>query len=72
MGLGKGHHEALVSLQTYERIQDPKADRKLASARTDTNADFPLRGAVTCADCGIPMTLCWSKSGAGKLYPYFW
>ncbi len=68
----KGHHEALISLDTYERIQERKADRKLSPARPDLNQDFPLRGAVTCADCDRPMTSCWSKSKTGKRYPYYW
>ena len=68
----KGHHEAIVSLETFERIQYRKAERNLAPARTDINADFPLRGAVACADCDAPMTSCWSKSATGKRYPYFW
>ena len=68
----KGHHEALVSLETYERIQEHKASRMVAPARRDINADFPLRGAVACSDCDAPMTACWSKSSTGKRYPYFW
>jgi len=68
----KGHHEPIVSLETFERIQTRKADRNLAPARTDINVDFPLRGAVACADCNAQMTSCWSKSATGKRYPYFW
>jgi len=68
----KGHHEGLISLETFERIQDRSKARNLAPARTDINADFPLRGAVACSDCDAPMTSCWSKSSTGKRYPYFW
>jgi site-specific DNA recombinase len=68
----KGHHEPIVSLETYERIQARKTERKLAPARTDINQDFPLRGAVACACCDAPMTSCWSKSATGKRYPYYW
>jgi site-specific DNA recombinase len=68
----KGHHEALISLKTYERIQERKAGRMLAPAHADINLDFPLRGEVACAQCSEPMTSCWSRSATGKRYPYFW
>ncbi len=68
----KGQHDGLVSLETWEQIQDRSKARKLAPARTDLNEDFPLRGAVICADCEAPLTSCWSKSGTGKRYPYYW
>ncbi|MBW4710755.1 recombinase family protein [Roseobacter sp. YSTF-M11] len=68
----KGHHDPIVSLEVYERIQARKAERKLAPARADINEDFPLRGAVNCACCDAPMTSCWAKSGTGKRYPYYW
>jgi hypothetical protein len=34
------------------------------------NADFSLRGFVTCGCCGHPMTACWSK-GRSATYPYY-
>ncbi len=68
----KGHHEPIISLDTYEKVQARKAARSLAPKRKDINEDFPLRGAVTCACCHQPMTSCWSKSATGKRYPYYW
>ncbi len=68
----KGHHEALISLDTYEKVQARKQTRAIAPKRADIHEDFPLRGAVTCACCDQPMTSCWSKSGTGKRYPYYW
>ncbi|NJM33596.1 MAG: hypothetical protein HC850_01600 [Rhodomicrobium sp.] len=35
----------------------------------DISEDFPLRGFVTCASCGYPMTACWSR-GRKARYPY--
>ncbi|MGH1399498.1 MAG: recombinase family protein [Alphaproteobacteria bacterium] len=67
----KGHHEPIISLETYERIQARKNARPVAPKRADIHADFPLRGAVACGCCDKPMTSCWSRSGTGKLYPYF-
>jgi DNA invertase Pin-like site-specific DNA recombinase/uncharacterized protein YdcH (DUF465 family) len=66
----KGHHVPLVSLETFERVQDVLKGATYAPARKDINEDFPLRGFVACDDCGEPMTSCWSK-GRNKLYPYY-
>ncbi len=66
----KGHHEALISLETFERIQQRLTEAAKAPYRKDLNTDFVLRGAVSCADCGGALTACWSKSSTGKLYPY--
>ena len=68
----KGHHEPLISLETFNRIQDRRTARNIAPARKDIREDFPLRGAVTCACCEQPLTSCWSKSASGKRYPYDW
>ncbi|WP_299671959.1 recombinase family protein [uncultured Roseobacter sp.] len=67
----KGHHEPIISLSTYEAIQQRKAARPLAPARKDINRDFPLRGFVTCACCDKPMTAAWAKSRTGKRHPYY-
>ncbi|WP_312886075.1 recombinase zinc beta ribbon domain-containing protein [Methylorubrum rhodinum] len=67
----KGHHEALISLETFERIQRRLTEAAKAPYRKDLNADFALRGFVACADCGGALTACWSKSSTGKLHPYY-
>ncbi len=67
----KGHHEPIISLATYETIQQRKVARPLAPARKDINRDFPLRGFVTCACCNKPMTAAWSKSRNGTKHPYY-
>ncbi|ABS65506.1 Resolvase domain [Xanthobacter versatilis] len=69
--LRKGHHEGLISLEQYEQIQERIRDGARAPARRDINADFALRGAVLCADCGKPLTACWSKSKTGRKHPYY-
>jgi len=68
----KGHHEPIISLETFEMIQERLAERPLAPIRKDINEGFPLRGALNCACCDKPMTSCWSTSGTGKRYPYYW
>ena len=71
ISLRKGHHEPLVSFETYERVQGRLAGNANAPARKDLNADFPLRGFVTCGDCDYPLTAAWSK-GRSKHYPYYY
>ncbi len=66
----KGHHEALISLETYQQIQDRLQGKAKAPARADLNRDFPLRGFVECDECGSPLTAAWSK-GRKKRYPYY-
>ena len=66
-----GHHEPIISLETYERIQARRNARAVAPKRKDISEDFPLRGAVCCATCDTSMTSCWSRSGTGKRYPYY-
>ena len=70
VALRKGQHEALISFETYEKVQARLKSKAKAPARKDISADFPLRGFVLCDDCGEAMTSCWSK-GRNKLYPYY-
>ena len=67
----KGHHAPLISVETFERIQQRMSEGAKAPARKDLNVDFVLRGAISCADCGKPLTACWSRSKTGKLHPYY-
>lgn len=67
----KGHHEPLISLATYEKIQERLKGGAYVPARKDISADFPLRGFVACADCSHPLTACWSTSRTGKKHPYY-
>ncbi len=65
-----GKHKALVTLDTWLKVQSRQKGSAKAPTRKDLNADFPLRGFVTCADCGKPYTACWSK-GRSATYPYY-
>jgi site-specific DNA recombinase len=68
--LRKGHHEPLISFETFRTIQDRLAGNAKTPARKDLSADFPLRGAVVCGHCGTPLTACWTK-GKYSRYPYY-
>ena len=67
----KGHHEALISLETHQKIQERLTTKPIAPARKDINLDFPLRGFVACDCCGAPMTAAWSTSRNGVKHPYY-
>lgn len=65
-----GKHEALISLATWQAIQERRYGKPKVPARVDQSADFPLRGFVCCATCSEPLTACWSK-GRSARYPYY-
>ena len=71
VSLRKGHHEGLISLETYEKIQRRIDEGSRVFTPKDIGTDFPLRGYVACADCDGPLTSCWSKSKTGKKHPYY-
>ncbi|WP_256207860.1 recombinase zinc beta ribbon domain-containing protein [Nitrosomonas sp. Nm166] len=68
--LVRGHHEPLISFETYKKIQARLKGEAKAPVRKDINEDFPLRGFVACACCGTPLTACWSR-GRNGLHAYY-
>ncbi len=70
VSMRKGHHQAIISLDTYQRIQDRLSGNTRTPKRGNLNEDFPLRGFVTCSDCNSPLTACWAK-GEYKRYAYY-
>ncbi len=68
----KGHHETLISLETFEIIQKRLRGNGLVKrVRIDLSSDFPLRGLITCAHCEKAMTAAWSKGKVKKHAYYF-
>ena len=65
-----GKHEPLISLETWQKIQDRLDERAYQPARPTVNEDFPLRHFVACTSCEAPMTSAWSK-GRSKMYGYY-
>ena len=65
-----GQHEPLVSVETYNAIQEKLNEKPRAPARVDLNEAFPLRGFVCCASCDKPMTANWSKGKHGHFAYY--
>ena len=70
ISLRKAQHEPLISLETFQRIQERLNGKPFAPVRADINEDFPLRGVVTCGCCNHPLTANWSK-GRSASYPYY-
>ena len=66
----EGKHEGLITLATFQIIQERRNGLAKAPFRKDVCDDFPLRGFVCCASCNEPMTACWSK-GRSRRYPYY-
>jgi site-specific DNA recombinase len=69
--LRKGKHEGLISLETFQRNQERLQEKPKAAARKDIRQDCPLRGSVSCAECGKPLTSCWSTSKTGAKHAYY-
>ena len=67
----KGQHEALISYETFLKVQARIKEKARAPYRADLEKDFILRGYVLCGDCNKPLTACWSKSSTGKKHPYY-
>jgi site-specific DNA recombinase len=70
VSLRKGQHEGIVSLETFQRVQERLDGNMYVPRRRNVNEDFPLRGFVVCDDCSTPLTACWSKGSHGR-YPYY-
>ncbi len=66
-----GHHEPIISLETFEKVQDKLSGRSLVRTRKDFKEIFPLRGFACCSKCGEPFTASESTSQRGKKHPYY-
>ena len=65
----KGHHKAIISEETFNKIQQ-KLQRPERTPRATDNLEFPLRRVVSCAVCGKKMTGSVSK-GKSKYYAHY-
>ena len=66
----QGHHEALILLETFDKVQKRRKGIAKAPARKNIGNDFILRGFVTCGDCHVPLRSSWTK-GRSQRYPYY-
>ena len=66
-----GHHDAIISLETYEKVQSKLKDTKLIYSRKDYSETFDLRGFACCSKCGSLLTASESTGRRGIRYPYY-
>ncbi|GIT93147.1 hypothetical protein JANAI62_35690 [Jannaschia pagri] len=66
----KGHHQPLISVDTFEKVQQRRAEATYAPKRKNIGEDFALRGFVCCDGCGAPLRSSWPK-GKYKRYAYY-
>lgn len=66
----KWHIEPLIDTRTFELIQDRLHARNRLRHKTYNKHDerFPLKGFITCPECGRPLTASMTKGGK---YPYY-
>ena len=67
----QGEHEPLISLETFNKIQNRLVSTAKAPVKKNLNLFFPLRGAVNCSSCNKPLTAGRSTSKTGRKYPYY-
>ena len=66
----KGHHDALISFKTHQRILERLGVTTRTHERKDQNPDYPARGFVVCSACCHPLTASKSR-GRNQWYPYY-
>ncbi len=67
----KAQHEPLISLETFDKVQERRAGKAKAPKRKNIGDQFALRGIAVCASCEVPLRSSLSKGRHGKHYPYY-
>lgn len=67
---GKGQHEPLITLDTFDKVQARRNGTAYAPARKNIGNDLACRGIVACADCDVPLRSSWPK-GRNRHYAYY-
>lgn len=66
----EGQHEALISLETFEKVQARRSGITKAPKRKNIGEHFALRGMVTCACCDTPLYSSITKGNGGHYHYY--
>lgn len=66
-----GHHEAIVPLDIFEKVQDKLNGHSQIRTRKDFSDTFPLRGFACCSKCLRGYTGSESTGNSGKKHPYY-
>mmetsp|Transcript_12552 Transcript_12552/g.19941 ORF Transcript_12552/g.19941 Transcript_12552/m.19941 type:complete len:392 (+) Transcript_12552:201-1376(+) len=67
----KAQHEPLISLETYDKVQERRAGAAKAPKRKIIGDDFAMRGLVACACCDVPLRSSFTTGKLGRRYPYY-
>lgn len=70
VSIRKGHHQGLITYETYQKIQVRLKEKAKAPARADLSHHFPLRQAVQCGSCRRLLGGAFSR-GRSAEYPYY-
>lgn len=65
-----GHHEPLISMELWDKVQKMLDDQKKAYpkyAKRQQPIDYMLKGLVRCSDCGGTLALASAVSGTAKV-----
>ncbi len=66
----RGQHEPLISLETFDKVQQRRAGKAKAPKRKNIGDAFALRGMVVCGCCDVPLRSSITKGNGGS-YPYY-
>ncbi len=68
----KGNFEPIVSMETFQSVQDVlQGRRRTVTPRQRNRAEFPLRNFVACGHCHKPLTGSPSRGKMGVRYDYY-
>ncbi|MEM9968379.1 MAG: zinc ribbon domain-containing protein [Pseudomonadota bacterium] len=63
--------DTLISLATYDKVQERRNGVAKAPKRKNIRDAFALRGIVVCDGCDVPLRSSFAKGKLGKRYPYY-
>ncbi len=66
----KAQHEPLISLETFDKVQERRTGKAKAPKRKNIGNAFALRGIAVCACCEVPLRSSFTK-GNGGTYAYY-
>ena len=66
----KAQHEAIISLETFEKVQAKLDGKCKVWVRKSDRLDFALRGFLLCTFCQKTMTASWCR-GRSKMYRFY-
>jgi site-specific DNA recombinase len=69
--LHAGEHDALVSLEAFERVAECMSQRTTGRLRKNRKSEYLLTGLLRCGPCDAAMTSAQGTSRNGKRYRYY-